>query len=219
MGLDWQPLWLTLKLAFITSFLLLFIGLLLPALRFRFQSALPIILENIVTLPLVLPPVVLGFYLLVLFSPQSFLGHWINRLFGYQLVFTFPGLVIASIIYSLPFMVQPLLAGLRSIPDAIHEALATLGKSYAQSFIRVYLPMIKPQIAIGMLMSFAHTVGEFGVVLIIGGNIPAETKVASIAIYEAIETLNYPLAHRYALILFLFSFVATWLLRRLQRHA
>jgi len=150
---------------------------------------------------------------------QSFLGYWINRLFGYQLVFTFPGLVIASIIYSLPFMVQPLLAGLRSIPDTIHEALATLGKSYVQSFIRVYLPMIKPQIAIGVLMSFAHTVGEFGVVLIIGGNIPAETKVASIAIYEAIETLNYPLAHRYALILFLFSFVATWLLRRLQRHA
>lgn len=219
MGLDWQPLWLTLKLAFITSLLLLLIGLLLAALLFRFRSSLTVVLENMVTLPLVLPPVVLGFYLLLLFSPQSFLGGWIHTLFDYRLVFTFPGLVVASVIYSLPFMVQPLLAGLRSIPRAIHEALATLGKEYTQSFVRVYLPMIKPQIAIGILMSFAHTLGEFGVVLIIGGNIPGETKVASIAIYEAIETLNYPLAHRYALALFLFSFVATWLLQRLQRHA
>jgi molybdate transport system permease protein len=217
--MDWQPLWLTLNLASITSCLLLLLGIPIAALLFRFRSNFTLILESIVTLPLILPPVVLGFYLLIFFSPQSFVGALIDRTLGYRVVFSFLGLVIASIIYSLPFMVQPLLAGFRSIPKITHEALATLGKSYLQSLIRVYLPMLKPQIAIGALMSFTHTLGEFGVVLIIGGNIPGETKVASIAIYEAIETLDYNMAHRYALVLFLISFGATCLLHRLQRHA
>jgi molybdate transport system permease protein len=219
MGLDWQPLWLTLKLASMTAVVLLPIGIFLAVWLFRSASTLAFAAETIVTLPLVLPPVVLGFYLLILFSPRSFLGHFIEQYWGYHLVFSFPGLIVASTIYSLPFMVQPILAGLRSIPSATHEALAMLGKSHWQSLRRVHLPTIKAQIGIGILMSFAHTLGEFGVVLILGGNIPGETKVASIAIYEAIETLNYPLAHSYGLVLFGFSSLATFLLHRLQRRA
>jgi molybdate transport system permease protein len=158
-----------------------------------------------VSLPLGLPPSVLGFYLLVTFSGESPLGQFLANNFDLSLPFTFAGLVVGSIIYSLPFMVQPMQAGFQNLPIALKEASYTLGKSRLQTLIKVLLPNIKASLLTGVVLSFAHTIGEFGVVLMIGGNLD-ETRVASIAIYDSVNKLDYSTAHTYSLVLLLFSF-------------
>ncbi len=204
--MDWQPLWLTFKLASITSVLLLFFAIpvayWLAFGKFKGRG----IVEALIGMPLVLPPSVIGFYLLLAFSPSYIFGSWIEANLGFRLVFSFPGLVIASLIYSFPFMVYPIRAGLQSIPHSLHEASYTLGKSKTETFFKVLLPNIKPALLTAFVLTFAHTVGEFGVVLMIGGNIPGVTKVASVAIYNEVEALNYGVANQYALILFASTF-------------
>lgn len=204
--MDWTPLILTFKLALVTTILLFFITIPLANWLANTKSKLKPFIETIVSLPLVLPPTVLGFYFLIAFSPGNAFGAWIDQTFGFQLVFSFAGLVIASMIYSLPFMVHPIQSGLSAIPSSIKEASALLGKSNFQTLMKVSLPNCKASILTGLVLSFAHTIGEFGVVLMIGGNIPGQTRVASIAIYDEVEALNYTEAHQYAIILLLFSF-------------
>ena len=173
MNVDWTPLLLTFELAAVTTAILLVLGVPLAyALafgRFRGKS----MVETLVSMPLVLPPSVLGFYLLLAFSPQNFFGQFLAEHFGLQLVFSFAGLVVGSTIFSLPFMVQPIQAGFQGLPPSLTEAADTLGKPRHVTLWRVLLPNIKPALLAGTVLSFAHTVGEFGVVLMIGGNIPA----------------------------------------------
>ena len=157
-------------------------------------------------MPLVLPPTVIGFYLLVAFSPSYLFGQWLGS-FGIKFVFTFEGLVLASILYSFPFMVQPIQSGLSNLPPSLAEASYVLGKSKWKTLTKVLLPNIKPSLLTGIVLSFAHTIGEFGVVLMIGGSIPGKTKVASIAIYDEVETLDYAMANTYSMILFIVTFI------------
>ena len=205
--MDLTPFILSLKLALTTTLILLFVGLLLVYLIHFLSFRLRPFFKAIVSLPLVLPPSVLGYYLLVTLQPESTLGKIANSLLGIQLIFSFQGLVIASIIYSLPFMVNPILSAIEGLPRSLEEASYTLGKSGWQTYFKVLIPNIKPSIVIAATMAFAHTIGEFGVILMIGGNIPNETRVASVAIYNEVETLNYSQANMYALILLIFSFV------------
>ncbi len=206
MELDWSPLFLTFKLAFITTSLLLLLGIplayWLAFSRFRFKF----LIEAMVSMPLVLPPSVLGFYLMLAFSPRNFFGNFLDKYLNLKLVFSFEGLVLASIIFSLPFMVHPIISGFQSVPINIQEAAYTLGKSKLSVLKNILLPNIKPNLLSGIVLSFAHTIGEFGVVLMIGGNIPDQTRVASIAIYDEVEALNYHTANFYALVLFIISF-------------
>ena len=204
--LDWSPIILTLQLALITTVILLVISIPLAYWIANTKSRIKPIIEAIVSLPLVLPPTVLGFYLLIAFSPESGIGSFLNTVFGLKLAFSFSGLVIGSIIYSLPFMVQPLQAGFASLPSSLSEASFVLGKSKYQTITKVLIPNIKKSILTGIVLTFAHTVGEFGVVLMIGGNIPNQTKVVSIAIYDEVESLNYSTAHVYSGILLAVTF-------------
>lgn len=202
-----ETLWLTFRLASTTSLILLLIGI--PAAYWLASSRSwhKPLLEALVSMPLVLPPTVLGFYLLIVFSPDKSLGTWLLEHFDLHLVFSFPGIVLGSILYSLPFMVQPVQAGFENLPAHLAEASYTLGKSRFTTLLRVLLPNIKPALLTGIVLSFAHTVGEFGVIMMIGGNIPGETRVASIAIYDEVEGLNYAAAHQYSLVLVVFTFV------------
>ena len=204
--LDWSPIILTLQLALITTVILLVISIPLAYWMANTKSRIKPIIEAIVSLPLVLPPTVLGFYLLIAFSPESAIGSFLNDVFGLKLAFSFSGLVIGSIIYSLPFMVQPLQAGFASLPSSFSEASFVLGKSKYQTITKVLIPNIKKSILTGIVLTFAHTVGEFGIVLMIGGNIPNQTKVVSIAIYDEVESLNYSTAHVYSGILLAVTF-------------
>ncbi len=201
-----EPLFLTFKLASLTTLILF--GLALPLAYWlaysRFRAK--VLVEAIIGMPLVLPPSVLGFYLLLAFSPNHFFGDWIEQTLGLRLVFSFPGLVVASVIYSVPFMVYPLQAGLQALPVSLREASYTLGKSAWTTFFKVLLPNAKSAVLTAIVLTFAHTVGEFGVVLMIGGNIPGVTRVASVAIYNEVEALNYPAANQYALVLFVITF-------------
>ena len=205
--MDWTPLTLTFRLAAATTLVLLVISLPIAYwLAYSRSRAKPVV-ETLVSMPLVLPPTVLGFYLLIAFSPSSALGSWIDKYLGFQLVFSFEGLVLASVIYSLPFMVHPIQAGLANLPSSLKDAAYVLGKSRLTTLTRVLLPNIKPAILTGLVLSFAHTIGEFGVVLMIGGNIPGKTRVASIAIYDQVEALQYGAANFYSMILFAVTFV------------
>ncbi len=208
----WQTLQLTFKLAGLTTFLLFLLGIPFAFYLAFLKSPWKPILESLISLPLVLPPTVLGFYLLLVFNPDTMLSQWLFEFFGVKLLFSFPGLVLASIIYSLPFMVQPLQAGFENLPPNLAEASYLLGKSRTTTLIRVLIPNIKPAILSGIVLSFAHTVGEFGVILMIGGNIPGVTKVASIAIYDEVESLNYATANQYALVLIGLSFIFLFLI-------
>ncbi len=214
----WQTLGLTFQLAAITTLVLLLIGIPLAYYLSNTTSRIKPILEAFISMPLVLPPTVLGFYLLLLLSPESTIGRWLLETFNLRLVFSFAGLVLGSIIYSLPFMVHPIQSGFENLPRSYSEAAYTLGKSKLETLFKVLLPNIKPALLTGIVLSFAHTVGEFGVVLMIGGNIPNETKVASIAIYDEVEGLNYLVANQYAFILFLFSFVILLVVYLVNRH-
>ncbi|CAM3473575.1 molybdate ABC transporter permease subunit [Arcobacter aquimarinus] len=202
-----QTMKLTFELAGITTLILLFIGIPLGYFLSQTKSRLKPIIEALVSMPLVLPPSVLGFYLLLAFSPKNSFGSWLDETFDLRLVFSFEGLVIASVIFSLPFMVHPIQSGFSSLSKSLKEASFILGKSRLETLWYVLLPNIKPSLLTGIVISFAHTVGEFGVVLMIGGNIVGETKVASIAIYDEVEALNYDLANQYAFTLFIISFV------------
>lgn len=205
--MDWSPLVLTFRLASITTLILLFISIPLAYwLAFTKSKAKPVI-ETLVSMPLVLPPTVLGFYLLVFLSPSNQFGQWLDDWFGLKLIFSFEGLVLASILYSLPFMVHPIQSGLSSLPQSLAEASYVLGKSKMTTLRKVLLPNIKPSLLTGIVLAFAHTVGEFGVVLMIGGNMPGKTRVASIAIYDQVEALNYSAANTYSLILFALTFI------------
>lgn len=204
--IDWAPLLLTFKLAFITTGILLVLGVPLAYWLSQTKWRGKPIMESLVSMPLVLPPTVLGFYMLVAFSPNGALGAWLIENIGLKLVFSFEGLVFASVIYSLPFMVHPIQAGFSNLPKSLSEASYLLGKSKTNTLFKVLLPNIKPSLISGIVLAFAHTIGEFGVVLMIGGNIPGKTQVASIAIYEEVEMLNYDAANFYSLVLFLISF-------------
>ncbi|HJW54763.1 MAG TPA: molybdate ABC transporter permease subunit [Burkholderiaceae bacterium] len=207
MNLDWQPLLLTFRLAALTTAILLLVGVPLAYwmayTRIRFKP----VVETLVSMPLVLPPSVLGFYLLLAFSPQHAFGQWLEQWLHLKLVFSFAGLLVGSVIFSLPFMVHPVQAGFENLPVSLIEASRTLGKSDATTLLRVLLPNMKSALLSGTVLSFAHTIGEFGVVLMIGGNIPGVTKVASIAIYDEVESLNYAAANFHAAVLFVISFV------------
>ena len=213
-----QTLLLTFQLAAVTTLLLLFIGIPIAYFLSRTQSRLKPVLEALISMPLVLPPTVLGFYLLLAFSPRSSLGSWLIETANIRLVFSFAGLVAGSLIYSLPFMVQPIQSGFESLPVNLREASYSLGKSVWQTLLRVELPNIKPALLTGTVLAFAHTVGEFGVILMIGGNIPGETRVASIAIYDEVEALNYGLANQYALVLVIFAFSILALVYAINRR-
>ena len=204
--MDWEPLVLTFKLALITTAILLVVAIPIANWLAHSRSKLKPVVETLVSMPLVLPPTVLGFYMLVAFSPENAFGGWLNQHLGIKLIFSFGGLVVASVIYSLPFMVQPIQAGLSSLATTLREASYSMGKSKITTLFKVLLPNIKPSLLTGVVLSFAHTVGEFGVVLMIGGNMPGKTKVASIAIYDEVEALNYGAANSYSLILFAITF-------------
>jgi molybdate transport system permease protein len=204
---DWQALSITLQLAALSTALLLAIGLPLAAWRVRKQTALRRILDAVLALPLVLPPTVLGFYLLVLFAPTTPLGqawHWLT---GHGLAFSFTGLVLGSVLYSLPFVVQPLTVAMREIPQSLLEAAASLGANRWQRLLRVVLPLLRRGILVAGTLGFAHTLGEFGVVLMLGGSIPGETQVVSIALFQHVEALRYGEAHRLAVCLLGLSFL------------
>lgn len=204
--IDLTPFLLSLKISLITTIILFFITLPMAYIFARVNFKFKMILEPLISLPLVLPPVVLGFYILLALSPYSFLGKFLESHFGIRLVFNFASLIIASCIYSLPFMFSPLVAGFRAVPNNIIEASYSLGKSFWQTLFRVIIPNIKPSILVAVITSFAHTMGEFGIVLMIGGNIEGKTKVASIAIFEAVESLDYTQAHIYSLIMLCMGF-------------
>ncbi len=199
--MDWQPILLSLKLAFITTLLLFLIAIPLANWLAKSKWKGKPVIEALISLPLVLPPTVIGFYLLLALSPNNGLGAWLKNNLGLELIFSFEGLVLASMIYSLPFMVQPIHSALAKLPNSLTEASYVLGKSRWATLLKVLLPNIKPALLTGIVLSFAHTIGEFGVVLMIGGNIPGETKVASIAIYDEVESLNYGAANTYSLVL------------------
>jgi len=205
--MDLSPIWLTLKLAAITTLLLLVAGLPLAWWLSRGRSFFKTIIEAIITMPLVLPPSVLGFYLLLAFSPRHGLGKWLQDSFDIQFVFSFQGLILASFIYSMPFMVGPIKSALQQLPGSLSQASYTLGKTKWQTFKSVLIPNIKPSILTAIVLTFAHTLGEFGVVLMIGGNIPGVTRVASIAVYDSVERMDYPAANTYSFILFSITFL------------
>ena len=205
--MDLQPIWLSIKLALVTTSILLVIGIPVAYWLSRKQTFVKLIAEALITMPLVLPPSVLGFYLLLVFSPNNGLGKWLHQHLNLQLVFSFRGLIIASIIYSLPFMISPVKTAFSHLSKSMEEASYVMGKSKIQTFFAVLLPNIKPSIYTAAVLTFAHTLGEFGVVLMIGGNIPGETRVASIAIYNAVEVMDYDAANMYALILFAITFI------------
>ncbi|MEO1053370.1 MAG: molybdate ABC transporter permease subunit [Bacteroidota bacterium] len=205
--MEWSPIILTFQLALITTVLLFLASVPLAYWLSRTNSKIKPVIETLVSMPLVLPPTVIGFYLLVALSPRNQFGAFLSQYLGLELLFSFEGLVLASIIYSLPFMVHPIQSGLTLLPDSIREASFVLGKSRITTFLKVELPNIKNNVLTGLVLSFAHTIGEFGLVLMIGGNIPDETRVASIAIYDEVEALNYSTANTYSMILFAVTFI------------
>ena len=207
--IDWTPLLLSLKLAFISTIILFIISIFFAYIVARCEFRFKPVLESVISLPLVLPPSVLGFYILILLSPYSFLGEFMEKYFDIRLVFNFTGLVIASCIYSLPFMFSPILSGFKSLPNSLIEASYSLGKGKLTTLFRV--ANIKPSLLSAIIISFAHTLGEFGVILMIGGSIEGKTKVASIAIYDAVEILDYKLAHIYSAIMLIISFSVLFL--------
>ena len=204
---NWQPLILTFQLALVTTLVLLIISIPLALWLVNSKSRIKPVVATLVSMPLVLPPTVLGFYFLLAFSPGNAFGRWIDDWLGIQLVFSFTGLVLASVIYSLPFMVHPLQSGFASLPKTYTEASYVMGKSKWTTLWKIQFPNIKSSLLTGIVLAFAHTVGEFGVVLMIGGNIPGKTRVASIAIYDEVEALNYASANFYSAILFVITFI------------
>lgn len=203
---DLGPLLLTAKLAALTTLILLVIGTPVAWWLARTKIKIKPVFEAVVALPIVLPPTVLGFYMLVILSPQGWIGGWWFELTEQALTFSFSGLVIASVIYSFPFVVQPLQSAFESVGDELMETAYTLGAKPLDAFFTVAVPLAKRGFLTGGVLGFAHTLGEFGVVLMVGGNIPGETRVVSIAIYDHVEMLEYGQAHVLSAILLAFAF-------------
>ena len=201
-----EALLLSLRLSTTVALLLLALALPLAYVISFFEWRGKFLVESVVALPLVLPPTVLGFYALIAMGPRGPLGRLWQSLFGHSLAFTFAGLVIASLIYSLPFAVQPFAAAMAAVDRRLIEAAWCLGVSRAGTFARVIVPLARPGIVTGMVLSFAHTLGEFGVVLMVGGNLPGRTRTVSISIYDAVQSLDYAAAGRTSLLLLAFSF-------------
>ena len=216
--MDAAALRLSFALATATTLALLVIGLPLAQWLATSRRSWKIAVEAAVALPLVLPPTVLGFYLLVVFSPRSAVGRAFESILGHPLAFSFEGLLVASILYGLPFSVQPFTAALGGIDRRLTEASRALGASPLRTFARVTLPLAAPGIAAGCVLSFAHTLGEFGVVLMVGGNLPGRTRTLSIAIFDAVEALDYEAANRTALLLLAVSFAVLLLTYTLRRR-
>jgi molybdate transport system permease protein len=202
-----QALTLTLRLALLVSLILLAIALPLGYWLAWSRRRWKFLVEAVVSLPIVLPPTVLGFYVLVAIGPLSPVGRWYHSVTGSNLAFTFRGLVIGSVLYSLPFAVQPIAAAFSSVDRKLMDASATLGASAWRTFWRIVLPLGIPGVLTGFVLSFAHTLGEFGVVLMIGGNIPGATQTVSILIYDQVQALNYATANQIALLLLVVCFL------------
>ncbi|MCE3039589.1 molybdate ABC transporter permease subunit [Helicobacter anatolicus] len=201
-----QTIFLSIKLATYTTLLLLPIGIALGYFLAYSKHKTKIIIETLIWMPLILPPTVLGFYLLICFSPNYFLGAFLQKHFQIKLAFSFWGIVLGSVIFSLPFMVNPIKNAFSTLPENLKEASYTLGKNKISTLFFVLLPNISPSILLAIITTFAHTIGEFGVVIMLGGDIPNVSRVASIAIYTQTEMLNYQIAHSYAFILSITSF-------------
>jgi len=206
-SLEFEPFLLSFKLASITTFILFLFSVPLAWWLSQTKSKSKPFFEAITALPIVLPPSVLGFYILIVLSQNSVIGSFFDETFGIKLVFNFTGLVVASCFYSLPFMVQPLQSGFESINKNMLEASFIAGKSKLETIVKVAIPNIKPALLTAIIVTFAHTVGEFGVVLMVGGSIPEQTKVASVAIYEFVEVMDYDMAHIYSAIMVTISFL------------
>src|SRR6478736_3767714 len=219
MAIDWQSFWLTLQLAITVSLILFVIGLpiayCIAFSRWRWKF----LVETVVALPIVLPPTVLGFYVLIALGPRSPLGRWWISLTGHTLAFTFTGLVIGSILYSLPFAVQPFAASFSAVDKKLISASATLGASPVRTFLRVIAPLSAPGLITGVALSFAHTMGEFGVVLMVGGNIPGITRTVSIDIYDKVQAVTYSGANATALVLVMIAFALLSLVYAVHRGA
>jgi molybdate transport system permease protein len=216
--MDWNAINLSLRLATLTTLILFLVGLptacWLAVSRWRWKF----LVEAVVALPLVLPPTVLGFYLLLAMGPRSPLGQFYESLTGQMLPFSFPGLLVASVLYSLPFTVQPFTAAFAGVDPKLIEASWCLGESRLATFFRIILPLSWPGVLTGMILSFAHTIGEFGVVLMVGGNLPGVTRTVSISIYDAIQSLDYSAAGQTSLLLLVLSFVVLAVTYTLQRN-
>jgi len=217
-ALDSQPIWLTLQLATVTVSLLLIISLPIAWWLAHTKSKFKVPIEAITALPLVLPPTVLGFYLLVFMGGNGPLGQLWMSMTGHPLSFSFAGLIVASCVYSLPFVVQPLQAAFESLDRHAIEAAWTLGASRSKTFFTVIVPQARRGLLTAIVLGFAHTIGEFGVVLMVGGNIPGETQVVSIAIYEHVETLDYGAAHALSAGLIVFSFIVLFFVYGVNRR-
>ena len=215
--MDWQAFWLTIRLAVLVAASLMVIGLPIAYWITYSRWRWKFLAEAIVALPIVLPPTVLGFYVLVALGPRSPLGRWWEGLTGHTLAFTFEGLMIGSIIYSLPFAVQPFAASFAAVDARLLSASAILGASKWRTFFRVILPLSLSGLVTGVALSFAHTMGEFGVVLMVGGNIPGVTRTVSIAIYDQVQALDYSAANATALVLLAMSFVVLSMVYALNR--
>ena len=216
-GIEWTPFLITLKVATVTTFFLILLGTPIAFSLARMKGLKKAVFEALVALPLVLPPTVLGFYLLVAMGPKGPLGGLAKSL-GLQ-PFTFSGLVIGSFFYSLPFALQPLMNGFEQLGKRPSETASTLGAGPIDQFFSVTLPLMRRHYLIAGTLSFAHTVGEFGVVLMIGGNIPGVTQVASIAIYDHVEILEYDKAHLLSAIMLVFSLVVLTFVYGMNRRA
>src|SRR5580692_4834415 len=216
--IEWRALFLTLKLALVVCSILLVIGMPIAAWLSFTNWRWKFLIESVVALPLVLPPTVLGFYVLVALGSNSPIGRWYRHLTGHGLAFTFEGLAIASVIYSLPFTVQPMVAAFSQVDRNLINASSILGASRLRTFIRVVLPLSLGGVVTGFVLSFAHTLGEFGVVLMVGGNIPGATRTVSIAIYDHVQALDYAGANRMALLLMAFSFITLSITYSLNRR-
>ena len=217
--INFQPIWLTLEIAAITTIVLLIIGIPMAWWMAQMRSSNKVILEALVALPLVLPPTVLGFYMLIIFNPNGMVTEFL-RFFGFegQLTFSKTGLIVGSVFYSLPFAVQPLMHAFEAIPKRLLDAAATMRASFIDRFFTVILPLSQRGVLIAATLTFAHTVGEFGVVLMMGGNIPGETRMVSIAIFDHVESLEYNQAHILSAIMLIFSLTVLMLVYGVNRR-
>jgi molybdate transport system permease protein len=215
--MDWQALILTLKLDLVVCGLLILIGVPIAFWLAFWNWRWKFLVEAVVALPLVLPPTVLGFYILLALGPRSPLGKLYERLWGHGLPFTFEGLVVASVIYSLPFMVQPVAAAFAAVDRKLLSASAVLGASRVRTFVKVVLPLSVSGLLTGLVLTFAHTLGEFGVVLMVGGNIPGATRTVSISIYDNVQSLDFASAGQTSLVLLAASFIILSIVYGLNR--
>jgi molybdate transport system permease protein len=216
--MNWQAFWLTVRLATIVSAILFAIGIPFAYWLTYSRGRLKFLIEAAVALPIVLPPTVLGFYVLVALGSRSPVGRWWESMTGHTLAFTFEGLVIGSLLYSLPFAVQPFVMAFRSVDESLLHASASLSHSPIQTFRRVVLPLSKAGLITGFTLSFAHTLGEFGVVLMVGGNIPGITRTISIDIYDRVQSAQYSEANQTALVLLVISFALLSIVYGLNRR-